>query len=402
MDRKNSEKSNNSNVWTDAIACCLPFSSMTAADFPCVSTEEICSMTEMNYAERVAFIVNKFIPNLPLGYAENIERAFVDVDEDPLPTIKTDENLFVAEFNRGFSACSDDYVFSALFETVISAREAESLEKDFCTVTAAKSAAAAINSHKADMLIFYPEKEFSELQKKLILASDVEAYSVCGGYLVAKNFAERAVVTVECESRDLLDFSLTCVGSTILLASCFFSVYADLVSAEEIMLGDKVVFFLPSSRSELSEAARCASKIGLPIEKTVCVGIGNDNVDGEEGIAPDDMTTFVSDLFDEYGYVADPETVACMACACDAIDENDRVAVVLACGNAFDYADEILDCLGERKGNTPTNSLKKLENVTALPLSETFATAFVAKTRTEKKASENDFLDIINDYVTSR
>lgn len=409
MDRKNSEKTNNYEIWTGAIGNCLAFSEVAGKiGVPHVSATEFGEMTEMDLAGRTAFILRKFVGDSIPDAEGYIREVFSGFEEDPLPTVKMSEGLFISELNHGFSACSDDFVYALLPALVAAARKALSSEKDFIAVAAVKSAAVSKSVGADNLLVFYPERQIPELQKKLILGSDIDAYSVCGNYDNIQKQVERAVSALRVNGNDVVDFSLTCAGSVIILTACFFSAYVDLVSAEEISPGDVIDVFLPGSRPELVKAAQCAVKMGLPIGKTVfiCVdGVGGFGVSEEsdsEVFSYGEIKNAATDIFDEYGYAADPETIACLSAAEESSDENGGIAIVMSAANAFDYADEILDYIGEQKGRTPEKSLKKLENTTALPLPDSFSDAFVNRIREETKIKESDVVKIITDYVTSR
>ena len=72
--------------------------------FPAVTREEIEQMLEMNYPERAAFVLGKYLAE-ELGadfLKETCEKAYSNFEgSDPVPLVKIDENLYVLELFHG-------------------------------------------------------------------------------------------------------------------------------------------------------------------------------------------------------------------------------------------------------------------------------------------------------------
>ena len=85
--------------------------------FPKISLEEMEKMTEMNYAERAAFIIGKYLAD-ELGEAfllEACEKAYATFEgKDPVPLIKVDGNMYVLELFHGPTCAFKDMALPVL------------------------------------------------------------------------------------------------------------------------------------------------------------------------------------------------------------------------------------------------------------------------------------------------
>ncbi|MCL2375224.1 MAG: threonine synthase, partial [Firmicutes bacterium] len=75
----------------------------------------------------------------------------------------------------------------------------------------------------------------------------------------------------------------------------------------------------------------------------------------------------IADMFDEYGYCADPHTAVALSMQ---EDENNtkQATAYLSTASPYKFVDSVLEALGEKKGATELKSLVKLEVLTALPV----------------------------------
>lgn len=84
----------------------------------------------------------------------------------------------------------------------------------------------------------------------------------------------------------------------------------------------------------------------------------------------EEVAETVAEYFDEYGYIADPHTAVglCVRDKYAATSGDETVTVVLSTASPYKFVDSVLADLGEKPGADELDSLRKLEEITALPL----------------------------------
>jgi threonine synthase len=110
------------------------------------------------------------------------------------------------------------------------------------------------------------------------------------------------------------------------------------------------------------------------------------------------------DYFEGFGYIADTHTSVALSVYDKYYDEteDDTKTVVLSTASPYKFVNDVLNALGERKGKTELDSLKKLEDVTALPLPETLAELPTLTKRFTKVIDKSEALDEVLDYVRTK
>ncbi|MFR6640257.1 MAG: hypothetical protein ACLUSP_01985 [Christensenellales bacterium] len=136
---------------------------------------------------------------------------------------------------------------------------------------------------------------------------------------------------------------------------------------------ERLVYEL-SDRNDVLTASRMAS-----LSKTGSYEITKPELDALEAdfwaacASEDEVADTIVDYFDEYGYIADPHTAVGLCVRDKYIGEtgDDTVTVVLSTASPYKFVDSVLKDIGETVGSDELDNLKKLEEVTALPLPET-------------------------------
>ncbi len=136
---------------------------------------------------------------------------------------------------------------------------------------------------------------------------------------------------------------------------------------------ERLVYELSGRNDDLT-ASRMAS-----LSKTGSYEITKSELDALESdfwaacASEDEVADTIADYFDEYGYIADPHTAVGLCVRDKYIGEtgDDTVTVVLSTASPYKFVDSVLKDIGETVGSDELDNLKKLEEVTALPLPET-------------------------------
>ena len=94
----------------------------------------------------------------------------------------------------------------------------------------------------------------------------------------------------------------------------------------------------------------------------------------------DEDTVFntVGEYFDEYGYVLDTHTSVAASVYAEYVAEtaDNTPTVIVSTASPYKFVDDVLCALGEKKGKDAKASLKKLEDVSAMPVPETLSELF--------------------------
>ena len=255
--------------------------------FPRFSLDEIAAMGEMTYAERSATVMSRYLDEFT--YEELLEianRAYSRFDEeDACPLVKVEEDFYVLELWHGPTFAFKDFALTVLPQ-LISACRAKKGETDKTLVLVATSGdtgKAALEGFKdvegTEIMTFYPSEGVSYMQKLQMTTTGGANTYVAG---IKGNFddAQTAVkqVFTDPEVRAALKeggyvmSSANSInwGRLLPQIAYYFSAYVDLVTSEEITLGDEINFVVPTGNFGDILAGYYAMRMGLPVHKLIC------------------------------------------------------------------------------------------------------------------------------------
>ena len=85
------------------------------AEFPVVTPEELNQMLEMEYAERSAFVLSKYVTDYDYDKLKTAcEKAYATFDGDAAPLVKVDKNKYVLELFHGPTLAFKDIALTLL------------------------------------------------------------------------------------------------------------------------------------------------------------------------------------------------------------------------------------------------------------------------------------------------
>lgn len=259
--------------------------------FPTVTKQDVESFTEMEYAERAAFIINKFVPEI--GYEsllDSANKAYSKFDTEPAPVVKLDENLFVMELWHGPTHAFKDIALTLLPHLMTSSKKITgATERTLILVaTSGDTGKAALEGFKdvegTDIIVLYPEEGVSDLQKLQMMTQKGDNVKVCaikGNFddaqtAVKKIFTDKTIAEkllengVKLSSANSINW-----GRLVPQITYYFSAYADLLASGEIKYGDGVNFCVPSGNFGNILAGYYAKRMGLPVNKLICASNKN-------------------------------------------------------------------------------------------------------------------------------
>lgn len=277
--------------------------------FPSVELEEIDLMQHLSYEERVFSLLQKF----DLGIAdedlqEMIEKAYASFShEKRCPVSKTEEKRFLLELFHGPTASFKDMALQ-LTPHFFKASQTDDQQK-FCIVTATSgdtgiAAVEGFRKHKnISVIILYPKDGVSPVQKLQMQAVDapnVKILGVDGDFdfcqsSVKELFADTEFAE-EIQEQYTTQFSAANSmnwGRLLPQVAYYFSAYADLLSKEEIELGEEIEVCVPSGNFGNILGAYIAKKMGLPISKFICAS-------NENNVLTEFINTGVYDISDKH------------------------------------------------------------------------------------------------------
>ena len=261
--------------------------------FPTVTREELQAMAEMDYPGRAAFVLGKYLADdLGADYLQEVCKKAYSTFEgtDPAPLVKIDGKLFILELFHGPTCAFKDMALTVL----------PYLLKKSCEVTGSKDevlilAATSGDTGKAALegfrdvpgtkvAVFYPDEGVAKMQRLQMCVQDGNNVFVAA---VKGNFddCQRAVKRLFSSE----DFNARLAEKNVRLSSAnsinfgrlapqiayYFSSYLDLLTSDQIEMGDEIDFVVPTGNFGDILAGWYAKQMGLPVRKLVCASNRN-------------------------------------------------------------------------------------------------------------------------------
>lgn len=264
------------------------------SEFPKFSLEFIKSLSDMTYNERATVIFREFLDDFTEEEIRDcVDKAYNKVNfetENIAPVYKLSESVYILELWHGPTCAFKDMALQILPHLLTkSVKKCESDKEIVILVaTSGDTGKAALEGFKdvegTRIFVFYPEKGVSEIQKMQMITQEGNNVSVCA---VLGNFDDaqtgvKKIFTDSVYARELSQngFELSSAnsinwGRLMPQIVYYFSAYADLLSNDEIKLGDKVNFTVPTGNFGDILAGYYAMKMGLPVNKFICASNEN-------------------------------------------------------------------------------------------------------------------------------
>ena len=254
--------------------------------------DKLPQLLDMTFAERACFVMHQYLEEYDyqdlLSACQNAYNKFENQDAAPL--VKLDEKTFVLELFHGPTLAFKDIALTILPYLLRKGADYCGVKQTILILvaTSGDTGKAALEGFKdADgikIMVFYPSEGVSDMQKLQMQTQEGCNVNVVG---VKGNFddCQTAVKNIFSDNqvhKDLFDKNVVLssansinFGRLVPQISYYFSAYCDLVNSNEIKLGDKVDFVVPTGNFGNILAGYYAKKMGLPVGKLVCASNSN-------------------------------------------------------------------------------------------------------------------------------
>ena len=301
------------------------------ATLPVLTSAAISEMVPMRYNERAAFVLSLFLDDFSMhelnsfaaeAYRTASSSSSGDISSSeklPDPYEPTDSNLssgsYVPLHSSGFfhpsvaplhrldrstyflelwhgPTCAFKDMALQILPYLLSAsikRTNESRNVCILTATSGDTGKAALEGFSGvegtKIAVFYPKGGVSEVQRLQMVTQ--EGNNVCV-FAVEGNFDDTQAGVKRLFSDELLRAELDARGFFLSSANSinwgrlapqiayYVSAYCDLVASEDIKVGDKINFCVPTGNFGNILSAWYAERIGLPVNKLICASNRND------------------------------------------------------------------------------------------------------------------------------
>ncbi len=260
--------------------------------FPSISREELDKMSEMNYPERAAFVLGKYLDDLGEEFLQQAcEKAYATFEgDDPAPLVRVNEGLYILELFHGPTCAFKDMALTVLPYLLKKSCEVTGSKDDvlILAATSGDTGKAALEGFKnvkgTKVAVFYPDEGVAKMQKLQMCTQsgdNVYVAAVKGNFddcqRAVKNLfaseefnAELAKKGARLSSANSINF-----GRLAPQIAYYFSSYLDLVTSEQIEVGDEIDFAVPTGNFGDILAGWYAKKMGLPVRRLICASNRN-------------------------------------------------------------------------------------------------------------------------------
>lgn len=260
--------------------------------FPAVSVNEMSAMIGMDYPERTAFVLHKYLDEYDYeGLKKACQAAYAKFESnDAAPLVKIAEGTYILELFHGPTCAFKDMALTVLPYLL---REGCNLKgvKDQILILAATSGdtgKAALEGFKdaegIKIMAFYPEEGVSKMQKLQMCTTEgnnVNVVAVRGNFddcqTAVKRIFNNEEYRNELKAQNTILSSANSInfGRLAPQIAYYFSAYLDLVSAGQIEMGKTVDFTVPTGNFGNILAGYYAKQMGLPVGKLICASNKN-------------------------------------------------------------------------------------------------------------------------------
>lgn len=362
----------------------------------------------MDYAARATFVYAGYFTSIDrLDILRTLTSASESFDDnDPVPVVKVDDGLFLAELWHGKSADSSDVAVSTAAALI---NRAMSVTGDDCRVlivTTEADIALSLSEYTENFdVLFVAHNGLSPLKKRRLLSAEgikvveFDGSQECADEIIATRLSSAYREKVG-DDRLILNFTGRGLLEVVPYISAVTSTYCDLVASEEISLGDKVNIFLPQGESCLLNAALFAKKSGLPIGK-IAVGGPLQSGDSDEvsyySAEKYEQQEEIEEFYDDFDYVLSARSATASVAYFKYLGETQDYTPSIIFTVSTLYEDPITACsaiVGE-KVSEEQSAAKKLRDFTGVEIPETFSKLWKRKPIGGVRAQSDDLIDVI-------
>lgn len=260
--------------------------------FPQMTSDDFEKMSEMNYPERATFVLSKYLDDLGEDFLlEACKKAYSTFEgDDPVPLVRVNEGLYILELFHGPTCAFKDVALTLL--PYLLKRSLEVLGSDdevlILAATSGDTGKAALEGFRdvkgTKVAVFYPDEGVAKMQKLQMCTqggNNVNVSAVKGNFddcqrAVKNLFADEYFnETLKKSGVRLSSANSINIGRLLPQVAYYFSAYLDLVTSDQIQMGDEIDFAVPTGNFGDILAGWYAKKMGLPVRRLICASNRN-------------------------------------------------------------------------------------------------------------------------------
>ena len=256
---------------------------------PSLTLEEVEKIGKMSYSERAAYVFAKFLTDFTeaeIRYCTDNAYSTKNFETENIAEIAhLFDGTYMLELWHGPTCAFKDMALQILPYFLTTSAKKLKIDKKIVILvaTSGDTGKAALEGFKdvegTQIMVFYPENGVSSMQKRQMTTQEGRNVGVCA---VKGNFDDcqsgvKKIFTDETVKKALADNKLMFSsansinwGRLVPQVVYSLSAYAELVSDEQIKLGDKINVVVPTGNFGNILAAYYAKRMGLPIAKLIC------------------------------------------------------------------------------------------------------------------------------------
>jgi len=283
--------------------------------FPAVTAEEMEEMLALGYAERAAKILKKYLDEYDEEFLlESCENAYSKFQGDPAPLVRLDEGVYMLELWHGPTCAFKDMALTVLPYLLRKGCDICGIKEDILILvaTSGDTGKAALEGFKdangIKVTVFYPSDGVSKMQKMQMCTQEggnVNVVAVRGNFDDCQSAVKEIFASKECEEKLLAHNIRLSSANSINFGrlapqiAYYFSAYLDLVSSDQIQMGEEIDFCVPTGNFGNILAGYYAKQMGLPVRRLHCASNLNN-------VLTDFLATGVYDMHREFYKTTSP------------------------------------------------------------------------------------------------
>ncbi len=262
--------------------------------FPQFSLSEIDEMKDKSYAERAVNIMTKYLTDYTVEEVTDCVKSAYNTEkfgtESITPVYKLNSGVYFLELWHGVTCAFKDVALQILphFMTKAIKKTGDNRTVIILVATSGDTGKAALEGFKdvdgTKIAVFYPHDGVSDIQRLQMVTQEGKNVAV-GGILGNFDDAQSGVKKIftdeqfkaELDKKGYMLSSANSINWGRLLPQIvyYFSAYCDMLKSNEIKLGDKINFVVPTGNFGDILAGYYAKKMGLPVNKLICASNKN-------------------------------------------------------------------------------------------------------------------------------
>lgn len=253
---------------------------------------DIKSLLDMNYFEIASTVISLMIDDFSIDQVKScISNAYTNkFSSDKITPVVKVGNDYVLELFRGPTSAFKDVALSLLPHLVTTSLKINNIKDEIVilTATSGDTGKAALEGFKdvenTKIIVFYPKDGVSVVQESQMITQEgnnTVVVSIDGNFDDAQSGVKKIFTNNQLKetlAKENIQFSSANsinIGRLVPQMVYYFASYVELVNSNEIKLGEKVNFIVPTGNFGDILAGYYAKLLGLPVNKLVCASNEN-------------------------------------------------------------------------------------------------------------------------------